>query len=153
MWEYFPPPPPPRLLSTTMHVITVVEMFRTHELQEEYAYERGGDARLRFWIKGGGGGDRWRELLRLKWAGNTVTTKQLTTPAPPPKQESPGLGTVWCPSTNSSLQFQFSKSIKSSTFSHISYFCHRFNLSFLKTSPSQDAQNHSKLCTRASDSG
>ena len=39
-----------------------------------------------------------RELLRLKWAGNT--TRQLT-----PQKRAPGWwGTVWCPSTNSSLQ-------------------------------------------------
>ena len=53
------------------------------------------------------------------------------------------------PSTNSSLQIQFSKSIKSSTF-------HTFlNLAYplKKVSLSQNAQNHPKIYTKSQNSG
>ena len=80
-----------------------------------------------------------RELLGLKWVGNT--TRQLTS-----QERAPGWqGTVWCPTTNSSLQipiFQIHKIF------NISYFP-QFNLSFQKKYLfPRMPKNHPKIYTK-----
>ena len=82
-----------------------------------------------------------RELIELKWVENT--TRQLT-----PQKRAPGWqGTVWCPSTNSSLQISI---FQIRQIFNIPYFP-QLNLSFQKKiSLSQNAQTSPKnLCKTA----
>ena len=91
-----------------------------------------------------------RKMLVLKWVGST--TRQLPPPPPPKKKRAPGWqGTVWCPSTIIlHFKFQFSKSMKSSTFHIFLNLTYPLGKKYLFP---KMPKNHPKIYTKPPNSG